>query len=350
MRTIPFERLTVRLALGVSLVLTAAPLPAQTPATGATPIPVDVSNFVRAETDLYFGRFVKAGGFGKFAHRRDMADIDKQDVVRMNRDTLYSPAVFDLDAAPVTITLPDTGRRFMSMQVVSQDHYTIDVVYAPGRFTYTRDQVGTRYVFTIVRTLANPQDPGDMNAAHALQDAITVAQARTGSFEAPAWDAVSQGKLRSALVSLGPFGGTGTKFGARNEINPVSHLIGAAVGWGGNPDNAAMYETVFPKANDGTTVHTLIVGDVPVDGFWSISVYNDKGYFEKNDVGAYSLNNLTAQPGADGSFTMQFGGCQKTVPNCLPITPGWNYTVRLYRARKPLLDRTWKFPAAQPVK
>jgi hypothetical protein len=30
----------------------------------------------------------------------------------------------------------------------------------------------------------------------------------------------------------------------------------------------------------------------------------------------------------------QFGGCQKSTPNCLPIMPGWNYTVRLYRPKK----------------
>ena len=50
---------------------------------------------------------------------------------------------------------------------------------------------------------------------------------------------------------------------------------------------------------------------MPVDGFWSISVYNAKGYFEKNDLNAYSLNNLTAKPNADGSFTVQFGGCDE---------------------------------------
>ncbi len=47
----------------------------------------------------------------------------------MNRDTLYSAAVFDLDAGPVTIALPDAGGRFQSMQVINQDHYTPLVTY-----------------------------------------------------------------------------------------------------------------------------------------------------------------------------------------------------------------------------
>ena len=91
----------------------------------------------------------------------------------MNRDTLYSDGVIDLDAAPVMITLPGTAKRFMSMQVVSEDHYTTEVVYAPGgRHTYNKGNVGTRYVFIIIRTLANPEDGADVKAANALQDQI----------------------------------------------------------------------------------------------------------------------------------------------------------------------------------
>ena len=75
-------------------------------ATGA--IPVTVDNFIRAESDLYFSVVaLKEGGLGKFEHHRDLSPVDAQTVIRMNRDTLYSAAVFDLDAGPVTITLPD---------------------------------------------------------------------------------------------------------------------------------------------------------------------------------------------------------------------------------------------------
>src|ERR1700761_620717 len=84
-------------------------------------IPVTADNFPRAESDLYFSGVVKDGGFGKFMHRREPTPIAEQTVVRMNRDTLYSAAVFDLDAGPVTITLPDSGKRFLSMQVIDED-------------------------------------------------------------------------------------------------------------------------------------------------------------------------------------------------------------------------------------
>jgi hypothetical protein len=138
-------------------------------------------------------------------------------------------------------------------------------------------------------------------------------------------------------------------FGTKSEVDPVAHLIGTAIGWGGNPPYAATYLSFYPKANSGKTVHKLTLKDVPVDGFWSISVYNAKGFFEKNGLNAYSLNNLTAKPNADGSFTIQFGGCRRDTPNCLPIMKGWNYTVRLYRPRKEILEGSWKLPEAQPA-
>ena len=92
--------------------------------TGAT-VPVTVESFIRAESDLYFSAVaLKEGGFGKFEHKREVSPVDNQNVIRQNRDTLHSAAVLDLDAGPVTITLPDRGTRFMSMQLISEDQYT----------------------------------------------------------------------------------------------------------------------------------------------------------------------------------------------------------------------------------
>jgi len=315
-----------------------------------SPVPVTVDNFARAESDLYMGNAVKDGGFGKFHHNRTPTEIDRQFVIRMNRDTLYSAAVFDLEAGPVTITMPDSGKRFMSMQVISEDHYVPMVVYRPGPVTLTRDEVGTRYALVAVRTLVDPADPKDIDEVHALQDAIKVSQKDPGKFEVPKWDEVSQKKIRDALLVLAASaGGFSHAFGAKGEVDPVKHLIGTAAGWGGNPDKDASYLSFEPPKNDGNTVYKLRVKDVPVDAFWSISVYNAEGYFQKNDLNAYSLNNITAKKSSDGAVDVQFGGCDGKIANCLPIMKGWNYTVRLYRPRPEILDGSWKFPEPQAV-
>ncbi len=100
----------------LSLAATSSVALAQAPS--GTAVAVTVDNYNRAQSDVNFGLNVERGGFGKFLHRRELVPLDKQGVIRPNRDTLYSSAVFDLDAGPVTVRLPDAGKRFMSMQVI----------------------------------------------------------------------------------------------------------------------------------------------------------------------------------------------------------------------------------------
>ena len=337
--------------VAVALLITVDLLPLASAADGK-PERVTVDNFRRAESDTYFARFVKEGGFGKFKHERELAAIDRQSVIRLNRDTLYSFGVFDLDAGPLTITLPDAGKRYMAVQVIDQDQYVPDVFYAPGTRTLTKEKVGTRYVCLAIRTFVNPNDEADIKGVHALQDAIKVEQKAAGKFEVLDWDGASLTKVREALLAVVAANGgidSARMFGRKGEVDPVQHLIGTAAGWGGNPPTAALYAGAEPEQNDGKTVYRLTVKDVPVDGFWSISVYNKDGYFEKNARDAYTVNNVTAKPNADGSVTIHFGG-DASAPNAIAIMPGWNYVVRMYRPRKEILDGTWKFPEAQPVK
>ncbi|MBS0321288.1 MAG: DUF1254 domain-containing protein [Proteobacteria bacterium] len=314
-------------------------------------IPVTVDNFVRAESDTYFASIARDNGFGRFNHTRELSPLEDQKVIRLNRDTLYSSAVFDLDAGPVTITLPNAGKRLMSMQVINEDHYTFPAIYAAGPHTLTRSAVGTRYVAVALRTLVNPKDPADLAAVHALQDAVKVKQpGGPGTFAVPAWDTSSQKTIRDALLVLAAgVKDTSRSFGTRGQVDPIQHLIGSASAWGANPPKDATYLNFTPARNDGSTVYRLTVKDVPVDGFWSVSVYNANGFYEKNALDAYTLNNVTASKAADGSTTIQFGGCTPSVQNCLPITNGWNYMVRLYRPRADILDGHWHFPEAKPV-
>ena len=216
-------------------------------------------------SDLYFRGILKdSGAIGKFLHRREPARIDNQTVIRLNRDTLYSSAVFDLDAGPATITLPDAGKRFMSMQVISEDHYVPEVVYGKGSYTLTKEKVGTRYVAVAIRTLVDPVDPRDIEQVHALQDAIKVDQTAAGKFEAPNWDQASQKKVRDALLVLATTMPDFRKaFGTKAEVDPIRHLIGTAAAWGGNPDKDATYLNITPAGNDGTTIYKLTVKDVP---------------------------------------------------------------------------------------
>lgn len=313
---------------------------------------VGVESFVRAETDLYLSRAVSiAGGLGMLHHYREPMRADFQTVIRANRDTLYSAAVLDLDAGPATITMPDSRGRFMSLIVINQDHYLpLATAYAPATCVVDRESAQTRYVLAGFRTLIDPNDPDDLARVHALQDSISISQPAQGELVLPDWDEESRSKVRAALVTLADtLPDSRRTFGSVEQVDPIRHLLGTASGWGGNPERDATYFPVTPEHNDGATAYRLTVGDVPIDGFWSVTVYNADGYLEANDGDRYSVNSLTAEPDADGSITIHFGGTDDTVANHLPITAGWNYWVRLYRPRAEVLDGAWTFPPARPV-
>jgi hypothetical protein len=268
----------------------------------------------------------------------------------MNQDTLYSYLVLDL-SQPVKITLPEVDGRYQSMHVVNQDHYMF-VESKPGTYDLTEENVGTRFALVGIRTFADPKDPDDLKKAHEAQDAIKVEGGGKGPFEAPDWDQEALATGRKALNDFAAALGfeASKAFGREDEIELTSYLIGAAVGWGGLPQSAAMYFMDSVAANDGDTPYTVTAKDVPVDAFWSVTVYNADGYLEPNDLNVNSFNNVTAEPNDDGSITIHFGGCGDGRINCIPITSGWNYAVRMYGPRPEIIDGSWVFPSPEPVR
>ena len=314
---------------------------------------VDAFNYVRAETDVQFKDYAKVyNAFGKFAHSRRHYNVDKQVTHSGNRDTIYSFGIFDLSKSPLTIELPETNGRYMSLMLVSQDHDIYPAYYAPGKWTFTEKEIGTRYVMFGIRTFADPNDAQDMKKAHALQDAVKVIQKDKGDLSGiPEWNKDEMMTLRKAYNVIGSTTSSSAPyFGVKCDRSYLENAMGVAVGWGGLQAKDAFYLPVTPQKNDGKTPYLLTVPkDVPVDGFWSVTVYNKDRFMVKNDLDRYSLNNVTAKKNKDGSVTIRFGGDPKA-ENYIPIVPGWQYIVRLYRPHKEVLDGRWKFPVAKPAK
>lgn len=304
---------------------------------------VNVDNFALAETHRMMRDLqANAGGVNRFQHNREPAAIDNQTVIRLNRDTLYSFAVLNVSAG-ATLSIPEHGERYLSAMVVNEHHYVDAIFHDAGRYELTQEQFGTPHVVVAVRILVDPADPADVAAVAALQDQLELAAAATAPFEMPDYDTTSLDETRTALLSLArnltDFDRT---FGSKEEVDPVRHLIGTAAGWGGLPSAEASYIGVDPRLPVGE--YELTVGQVPVDGFWSISVYNAGGYFEPNEQGAYTINNITGVPNDDGTITVRFGDTSPGAVNALPLTDGWNYLVRMYRPRAEILDGEWIFP------
>lgn len=310
-------------------------------------VAVSAVNFVRAETDTYFDNLLRTtGALGMWHHNRRPTPVDEQTVIRMNRDTLYSTVVLDVSEG-AAVTLPDADGRYQTAMVVDQDHFVEKVFDRPGTHRVSPDEVGSAYVAVAFRTLVNPSDPDDIAAVAALQDGLAVSAASARPFTHPAWDQTSLTATRTLLLELArAMDDTRGAFGSRTRTDPVKHLLGTAFGWGGLPDEQAHYIGVEPRLPVGS--YTLTVGDVPVRAFWSVSVYNRDGFFEKNDLGRYSVNSVTAAKNDDGTVTIHFGG-DPDRPNQIPIVEGWGYVVRLYQPAPEVLDGSWTFPGLDPV-
>ena len=200
------------------------------------PIIVNVDNFVRAETNKYFDRTIKqAGGLNTWMHLRQPTPIDKQIVIRMQRDTLYSAAIIDISKG-ANLILPEVGDRYMSIHVVNQDHYTNKVYHGGGTIHLTMKEFDTPYVEIAVRTLVNSSDPEDLKKVNALQDRMKIEAKSARPYSHPPYDEESYKATQKALLELARgVPDTHGMFGRKADVDPVRHLLGTAFGWGGLP-------------------------------------------------------------------------------------------------------------------
>ena len=93
----------------------------------------------------------------------------------------------------------------------------------------------------------------------------------------------------------------------------------------------------------------------PVSVFWNLNMYDEKEFFIENDFKRYSIGSTTdgLRKGHDGSVAIYI---QKDNPgpekqsNWLPAPAGsFNLTMRLYGARTPILDGSYRLPGVKRV-
>ncbi|ODR79238.1 hypothetical protein BG842_19850, partial [Haladaptatus sp. W1] len=247
------------LAMGVSSTSATQDTPSQTTkhaqkqtADKTETTPVTWANYPRASCHAVFQLNVNKGGFGQFYHYRNLGPIDEQIAPEENRDTLYSLGVFDL-TEPVTITKPDSGDRYQSMNVQNEEQYGKMCVYEPGQYTITQDMVDSRYAGVEIRTFVDPNNPDDLEQVRKLQDEIAVDQSSAGSFEIPNWDRQSFEEINNALKTVAlTVDNLSDAFGDVGEVDPVKFFIASTAGWTGVPEpSEAVVLTETPAQNDG---------------------------------------------------------------------------------------------------
>ena len=115
-------------------------------------------------------------------------------------------------------------------------------------------------------------------------------------------------------------------------------------GAGAELTGGSSYEITFAKGEEP-----------PVNGFWSVTLYNDKHLFHANNLKRYSLGtkNKTLKRNADGSLTLYAGakspgGDKET--NWLPAPDGhFSLYIRAYWGKEGIINESWKPPIIRKV-
>ncbi len=147
-------------------------------------------------------------------------------------------------------------------------------------------------------------------------------------------------------------------------INYMFRAAIAYLGLGANLVEDAFYPASYTDANGAKynsdqkyILHFAQDQIPPVNGFWSLSMYNDKIMFVDNPINRYSLGSLSDPPlvqNPDGSldiYIQRDAPDEAKTPNWLPAPASgvFSLTLRLYWPKQPVLDRTWIPPAVQPA-
>jgi len=303
---------------------------------------VDVQNFVRAECDLYIKKYYDIiGSTNKIYHYKKFSYDN--DVIRMNLDTLYSTVIIDLHNSPVTITIPEINGRYLSLNVLDQDHYEVLYTNKKGTYVFNKKNYDTRYLFGVFRILVINNDIPKVNK---IQDNIKIEYTgENHELDLPEYNMDSYNKTRNIIKALYETTekiDTVRMFGKKGEVNELKHMLGVYLGWGGLSVTRAFYESLIVDNNDGNTNYKIDVSNVPINAFWSVIVYDSDGYII-NNAKTNSLNNYSAKQNGDGSYTINFTNDESKI-NFINIVNGWNYVVRMYEPKQSIIDGTWKFP------
>jgi hypothetical protein len=198
--------------------------------------------------------------------------------------------------------------------------------------------------------------PGKPFPAAPLTDAELKAiddGARESASALAAFDASKMPKVKTGWTPPGDYGRYGTNYQLRAVV--ARYFLGAL------PAEDAVYESTLRDSAGqllsgahAYTIHFDKSGTPPVKAFWSLSVYDDQGYFAANTINRFAIGDRDPLKfNSDGSLDIYIqhdspGTAKES--NWLP-TPaaGFNMVLRMYWPEEQVIKTLWIPPAVVQV-
>lgn len=285
--------------------------------------PVTMENYVVAESDWYFDGVQKKVGVNVWMHD-DPVSKDHQQVIRSNRDVVYSIAIVDVSKG-ATFTVPKS-KEFQAIHIIDEAHLFHQVVLNGQSLVVTADDIQGEYVYILART----RDNGDATDTKARQTALQFEASSNRPYKAKGYDADEVIAFREELVrqvNTGeqPIAGHDAFGKTIADVNPHNYLYAAAYGWGGLPMTTAQYVPLQVSSSDCQFwAFPKPVLDWNNNGFMSATFYGSDGWIHVDDF--YIPHSEMKDNGDTLSFTTN---CEKGAGNAT-VEKGGNFLVRMY--------------------
>lgn len=287
---------------------------------------VTMDNYVVAESDWYFNNQQANAPVNTFVHNGPVSK-DAQDVIRSNRDVMYSLAVVDISKG-ATLTVPPRA-DFQIIHVMDENHLSHFVIKAGESRTITPEDVtGGTHVYLLARTKITD----DLEESLAAQRAMKIEANSAVPYTAKGFRSEDVEAFRNELVQEFAEGKVEIieheSFGATmDDVDPTSYIYAAAVGWGGLPADTAQYLSAVAGQGDASCQRYTLPKpnlDWAGGGFFSLTTYDTAGWIVEDD---FYIGHENMQD--DGDSYSIYLNCSDQ-PNSLTVQEGWTGIVRMY--------------------
>ena len=289
----------------------------------ATATAVTMENYVVAESDWYFDGVQKKVGTNVWMHD-DPVSKDNQQVIRSNRDVVYSIAIVDVSKG-ATFTVPKSN-EFQAIHIIDEAHLFHQVVLGGESLHVTANDIEGEYVYLLART----RDNGDFSDTKARQKALHFEAKANRPYKAKGFNANDVVAFREELVRQvnsgeQPIAGHDAFGKTMADVDPHNYLYAAAYGWGGLPMTTAQYVALQVTSDECQTWTVDKPGlDWKNNGYMSATFYGADGWIKVDDF--YIPHTEMKDNGDTFSFTTN---CKKGAGNAT-VEKGGNFLIRMY--------------------
>lgn len=288
--------------------------------------------FLESESLHFMTGMAARNGMNEFYHFTTLAKAEDKWVVSPNNDVIYSMITVDVSKG-FTLELPEAGDRYITAQIVSQEHISTQLV-GGGTYTFTGDEFKGSHVAIGIRVGTDATKADIDYIVEQLHPKMKLTAA--SSEPVPAYDKEKLLTVRTALME--EYNKLPDTFGLMtDDVKKVTDwerfTYATAGAWGLSENQFAMYAPYSLTDAKADECYVATYKQPKVEGFWSITAYNFDKYLMANEHNVVNSGNVTLND--DATFTVHFGACDdvEDIKNYLITTEdNWGFLMRAYGA------------------